>query len=91
MGDINEAMESLRLSITSGNRVPVTRATVKADDLRALLDDHARLRSMAEELERFRALARWVSNCAGHGVNANQRRLGEELLVLIDAAKAVQP
>lgn len=84
MSNINEALESLRLSITSGNSVPVTRTTVKADDLRALLDDHARLRATVEELERFRSLARWVSNSAGHGINANQRRMGEELLVLID-------
>lgn len=41
--DINEVVESLKLSITSGNEVPVTRATVKADELRALLADHARL------------------------------------------------
>lgn len=35
-------------------------------------------------LEEFRPLARWVSNCAGHGINAGMRAKGERLLVLID-------
>lgn len=57
------------------------------DDYAALKAENERLKADAEKLERFRPLARWVSNCAGHGINSNQRRLGEELLVLIDAHK----
>lgn len=49
--DINEVVESLKLSITSGNEVSVPRATVKADELSALLDDHARLQADAERLD----------------------------------------
>ena len=87
--NINEVRERLEmeLSTSAGWRV----VQCLGSDLRALLDDHVRLQAEAEKLERFRPLARWVSNCAGHGINSNQRRLGEELLVLIDATKAVQP
>ncbi|WP_439426784.1 hypothetical protein [Stenotrophomonas sp. T8] len=42
----------------------------------------------AADLGRFRKLASWVANCAGHGINDSQRRMGEELLALIDS-KAV--
>lgn len=31
----------------------------------------------------FESLARWVTNCTGHGVNARQREQGERLLELI--------
>ena len=64
---------------------------VSYDDYSALQAENELLKADAEKLGRFRSLARWVFNCAGHGINSNQRRLGEELLVLIDAAKAVQP
>ncbi len=57
----------------------------------ALTAENERLKADAEKLERFRSLARWVSNCAGHGINSGMRAKGEELLVLINAAKAVQP
>lgn len=41
--------------------------------------------AQAVDLGRFRKLARWVANCAGHGINDSQRRMGEELLALIDS------
>lgn len=85
MSDINEVLERLHRACIAGMDAEYV------DDVIALLADHGRFQAMAEKLERFRSLARWVSNCAGHGVNSNQRRLGEELLVLIDAAKEVQP
>lgn len=40
------------------------------------------------DLGRFRKLASWVANCAGHGINDAQRRMGEELLALIDSQGA---
>lgn len=64
---------------------------VMYDDYASLQAENARLRAVVEELDRFRSLARWVSNCAGHGINSGMRAKGEELLVLINAAKAVQP
>lgn len=42
-------------------------------------------RPQAVDLGRVRKLASWVANCAGHGINDSQRRLGEELLALIDS------
>lgn len=88
MSDINDAR--VRLHTECKTYEAYSDYECLLTDLRTLLDDHARLQAAAEELERFRPLARWVSNCAGHGINSNQRRLGEELLVLIDAAKAVR-
>lgn len=44
--------------------------------------------AQAVDLGRFRKLASWVANCAGHGINDSQRRLGEELLALIDGKAA---
>lgn len=41
--------------------------------------------AQAVDLGRFRKLASWVANCTGHGVNDAQRRMGEELLALIDS------
>lgn len=41
--------------------------------------------AQAVDLGRFRKLASWVVNCAGHGINDSQRRMGEELLALIDS------
>ena len=41
--------------------------------------------TQAVDLGRFRKLASWVVNCAGHGINDSQRRMGEELLALIDS------
>lgn len=43
--------------------------------------------AQAVDLGRFRKLASWVVNCAGHGINDSQRRMGEELLALIDSKK----
>lgn len=107
MSDINEAMESLRLSITSGNSVPVTRATVKADDLRALLDDHARLQADAERLDWLEGFVRracvygasfdFARPCEGEPGGfrfMTRHRLDSRqstLRAAIDAAKAVQP
>ena len=42
----------------------------------------------AVELEQFRSLAQWVSNCAGHGINSGMRKQGERLLAILDGAKA---
>ena len=89
MTNINEVLERLERDAEGFFETGIAVPTVA--DLRALLDDHLRLQAVAEKLERFRSLARGVSNCAGHGINSNQRRLGEELLVLIDAARAVRP
>lgn len=44
--------------------------------------------AQAVDLGRFRKLASWVANCAGHGINDAQRRMGEELLALIDSNSA---
>lgn len=44
--------------------------------------------AQAVDLGRFRKLASWVANCAGHGINDSQRRMGEELLALIDSQAA---
>lgn len=45
----------------------------------------AALSAQAADLHRFRKLASWVANCTGHGINDAQRRMGEELLALIDS------
>jgi hypothetical protein len=47
--------------------------------------DLASPRAHSVDLSRFRSLARWVANSAGHGINSGQRRMGEELLALIDS------
>jgi hypothetical protein len=47
--------------------------------------DLAAPRAHTVDLSRFRSLARWVANSAGHGINSGQRRMGEELLALIDS------
>lgn len=47
--------------------------------------DLAAPRAHSVDLSRFRSLARWVANSAGHGINSGQRRMGEELLALIDS------
>lgn len=47
--------------------------------------DLAAPRAHTVYLSRFRSLARWVANSAGHGINSGQRRMGEELLALIDS------
>ncbi|MCO7494751.1 Lar family restriction alleviation protein [Stenotrophomonas maltophilia] len=47
--------------------------------------DLAAPRAHTVDLSRFRSLARWVANSVGHGINSGQRRMGEELLALIDS------
>lgn len=54
------------------------------DDLNLKIALQESLEAQAVDLGRFRKLASWVANCAGHGINDSQRRLGEELLALID-------
>ena len=39
-----------------------------------------------ETLRKFLPLARWVANCAGHGINSGMRAQGENLIALIDSA-----
>ena len=43
---------------------------------------------LRKEAEAFKPLARWVANCAGHGINAGQREAGERLLVWLDSISA---
>lgn len=97
--DINEVRESLRLSITSGNDVPVTRATVKADELIALLADHARLQADADrwcyartiltiEAIEYAQFNADQANLVGIAASEDENLRADKA---IDAAKAVQP
>lgn len=43
--------------------------------------------AQAVDLGQFLPLARWVVNCAGHGINDTQRRMGQRLLDLINSKK----
>lgn len=58
----------------------------RAEAINRLTDELERIKA-ATDLKRFRKLASWVANCAGHGINDAQRRMGEELLALIDSKK----
>lgn len=84
MTDVNEARARLQrlADIMSGGRMVSSIAA--SDDIRALLDDHAHREALAADLGQFRSLARWVANCAGHGINSGMRAKGERLLALID-------
>lgn len=67
-----------------GEAVELARAKVKIAALELQLATYE-ASAQAVDLGRFRKLASWVVNCVGHGINDSQRRMGEELLALIDS------
>jgi hypothetical protein len=56
--------------------------TINEELIRAIV---AALEAEREELSQFEPLARWVANCAGHGINAGMRARGDKLLAYIKA------